>query len=325
MSEVTVKELAKVVGATPERLLEQLAEAGVSASSVDASVSDDDKMKLLAHLRKSRASGGEDEAKKPSSRITLKRRSQQEIKVGGSGRGGKTVAVEYRRRKTYVSRDEIQKGEDVAEPVPEEAPVSEAPSEPIEEKRPETPVEPDSIVEESDAEQAVTAEPSSEKHEPEAEAEQAPAEAPVAETPDEPSESAGESEPQASPEAEEGDDARKKSRLRIVAMPEEAPGIPVSADEGKPKRGGKHGGKGRHARENAREELHLGAGAGRRRKKGKKGAASKTAVATRHTSRSRPPRSFATSMFPSRSRSRNWPNAWPSRASTWSRSCSTWA
>ncbi|MBN2871276.1 MAG: translation initiation factor IF-2 [Halothiobacillaceae bacterium] len=283
MSEVTVKDLAKVVGATPERLLEQLAEAGVSASSVDASVSDDDKMKLLAHLRKSRASGGEDEAKKPSSRITLKRRSQQEIKVGGSGRGGKTVAVEYRRRKTYVSRDEIEKGEDVAEPVPEEAPVSEAPSEPIEEKRPETPVEPDSIVEESDAEQAVTAEPSSEKHEPEAEAEQAPAEAPVAETPDEPSESAGESEPQASPEAEEGDDARKKSRLRIVAMPEEAPGIPVSADEGKPKRGGKHGGKGRHARENAREELHLGAGAGRRRKKGKKGAASKTAVATRHT------------------------------------------
>lgn len=101
MSEVTVKELAKVVGATPERLLEQLAEAGVSASSVDASVSDDDKMKLLAHLRKSRSSG-EGEAKKPSSRITLKRRSQQEIKVGGGARGGKTVAVEYRRRKTYV-------------------------------------------------------------------------------------------------------------------------------------------------------------------------------------------------------------------------------
>src|SRR6056297_693121 len=100
MSEVTVKDLAKVVGATPERLLEQLAEAGVTVASVDASVSDEDKMKLLAHLRKSRASGGEGEAQKPSSRVTLKRRSQQEIKVGGAGRRrGKTVAVEYRRRK----------------------------------------------------------------------------------------------------------------------------------------------------------------------------------------------------------------------------------
>ncbi|MGM0516175.1 MAG: translation initiation factor IF-2, partial [Pseudomonadota bacterium] len=87
-------------------------------------------------------------------------------------------------------------------------------------------------------------------------------------------------------EGEDSDKPRqRKSRLRIVAMPEEAPGVPVSPDEDKAKRGGKHGGKGRHAREKAREELHLGAGAGRRRKKGKgkKGLASKTAVATRHT------------------------------------------
>ncbi|MGM0516176.1 MAG: translation initiation factor IF-2 associated domain-containing protein, partial [Pseudomonadota bacterium] len=126
MSEVTVKELAKVVGATPERLLEQLAEAGVPASSVDASVSDDDKMKLLAHLRKSRSSG-EGEAKKPSSRITLKRRSQQEIKVGGGGRSGKTVAVEYRRRKTYVPREELEESAK-AEQAAAEQPAEEAPA-----------------------------------------------------------------------------------------------------------------------------------------------------------------------------------------------------
>lgn len=284
MSEVTVKELAKVVGATPERLLEQLAEAGVSASSVDASVSDEDKMKLLAHLRKSRASGGEGEAKKPSSRITLKRRSQQEIKVGGAGRGGgKTVAVEYRRRKTYVPREEIEQGEEAEEPVEqavEEQPVSETPAEPVEEKQPEAPAE----AETAPAEEAAAEETPTEEAEPSeapAEPEEKPSEAEESKPAEEPESATAES-GEDEGESKEGAEGKKKSRLRIVAMPEEAPGIPVSADEGKPKRG-KHGGKGRHARENAREELHLGAGAGRRRKKGKKGAAAKTAVATRHT------------------------------------------
>jgi len=286
MSEVTVKELAKVVGATPERLLEQLAEAGVSASSVDASVSDEDKMKLLAHLRKSRASGGEGEAKKPSSRITLKRRSQQEIKVGGAGRGGgKTVAVEYRRRKTYVPREEIDQGEEAEEPVEqaaEEQPVSEAPAEPVEEKQPEAPAEAETApAEEAAAEEAPTEQAAAEPSEAPAEDEGKPTETEETKPAEEPESPTSESEEDEG-ESKESAEGKKKSRLRIVAMPEEAPGIPVSADEGKPKRG-KHGGKGRHARENAREELHLGAGAGRRRKKGKKGAAAKTAVATRHT------------------------------------------
>ncbi|MGM0689977.1 MAG: translation initiation factor IF-2 [Pseudomonadota bacterium] len=287
MSEVTVKDLAKVVGATPERLLEQLAEAGVTVASVEASVSDEDKMKLLAHLRKTRSSG-EGEAKSPSSRITLKRRSQQEIKVGGGARGGKTVAVEYRRRKTYVSRDEVESTEEAEQPteeVIESAAVEEQPA-----------VEVAPPVEEAPAEETPSATTGSESTErDEAPAEPEP-EQTVAEPADPTPEPVAEEKPVEEPAAEEAapaeqavsgdgegeDDGKRKSRLRIVAMPEEAPGIPVSADEGKPKRG-KHGGKGRHARENAREELHLGAGAGRRRKKGKKGAASKTAVATRHT------------------------------------------
>ncbi|MFW6041755.1 MAG: translation initiation factor IF-2 [Guyparkeria sp.] len=279
MSEVTVKELAKVVGATPERLLEQLAEAGVSASSVDASVSDDDKMKLLAHLRKSRSSG-EGEAKKPSSRITLKRRSQQEIKVGGGGRGGKTVAVEYRRRKTYVPREEIEQEPEAEKPVTEEAPTART-EEPEVEARP-VAEEPKPAAEEK-AEAEAPAEQAEEKAEAEAPAEEKPAES--EEKAAEAEEAAAEpAKGEESTEGKEEDEekGKPKSRLRIVAMPEEAPGIPVSQEEERHKRG-KHGGKGRHAREKAREELHLGAGAGRRRKKGKKGAASRTAVATRHT------------------------------------------
>ncbi len=101
MSEVTVKDLAKIVGATPERLLVQLAEAGVAASTVDSLINDGDKMKLLAHLRQH--SVGSTDAK--PNRITLQRKKQEEIKVGGGAARGKTVAVEYRSSKTYIARE----------------------------------------------------------------------------------------------------------------------------------------------------------------------------------------------------------------------------
>ncbi|HZJ81150.1 MAG TPA: translation initiation factor IF-2, partial [Guyparkeria sp.] len=291
MSEVTVKELAKVVGTTPERLLEQLAEAGVVVASVDASVGDDDKMKLLAHLRKSSAASGA-EAKKPSSRITLKRRSQQEIKVGGSGRGGsKTVAVEYRRRKTYVPREEIEAVDEVTEqPVAEEQPpVVETPAAPVVEEKvaegkqdvpaveTETEVAQDDeiVAEEAEAAEAVEPEPS-----------EVPAE--VAETPVEEKtpETAVEEESELTAAVDLDKDKdeppakaepKRRSRLRIVAMPEDAPGVPVSADERRPKRASK----GRSARGGGREELQLGAG--RRRTKGRRGAVARTDAATRHT------------------------------------------
>ena len=112
MSEVTVKDLAKIVGATPERLLVQLAEAGVAASSTDSLINDGDKMKLLAHLRQ-HAAGSVDA--KPN-RITLQRKKQEEIKVGGGAARGKTVAVEYRSSKPYVAREPVAPTPPVAAP-----------------------------------------------------------------------------------------------------------------------------------------------------------------------------------------------------------------
>ncbi|MDD3519416.1 MAG: translation initiation factor IF-2 N-terminal domain-containing protein, partial [Chromatiales bacterium] len=53
MADVTVKQLSEVVGTPVERLLEQLAEAGVSVSDADQTVTDDQKMQLLDYLRKS--------------------------------------------------------------------------------------------------------------------------------------------------------------------------------------------------------------------------------------------------------------------------------
>lgn len=70
MSEVTVKKLAEEVGTPVERLLSQLKEAGVEVSGEEAVISDEDKLKLLSHLRHSRASSGDDAEPK---RVTLKR------------------------------------------------------------------------------------------------------------------------------------------------------------------------------------------------------------------------------------------------------------
>ena len=52
MSEVTVRSLAKLVGTPVDRLLEQLAEAGMSFNSPDQVVTPTEKMKLLGFLRR---------------------------------------------------------------------------------------------------------------------------------------------------------------------------------------------------------------------------------------------------------------------------------
>jgi translation initiation factor IF-2 len=51
MAEVTVSELAKTVGASVERLLAQMKEAGLSHTSADAQVSDGEKQVLLGYLK----------------------------------------------------------------------------------------------------------------------------------------------------------------------------------------------------------------------------------------------------------------------------------
>ncbi|MEW6445876.1 MAG: translation initiation factor IF-2 [Pseudomonadota bacterium] len=98
----TVRQLADQVKTPVDRLLEQLKDAGVSASGPDAVISDEDKLKLLTHLR---ASHGKDAGAAQPSRITLKRRSQEELKVPAGAPGkSSTVNVEYRKKRTYVQR-----------------------------------------------------------------------------------------------------------------------------------------------------------------------------------------------------------------------------
>lgn len=101
MAEVTVKQLASVVGVPVERLLQQMKDAGLSHGGADDSVSDDERQTLLAHLKKSHGDSAETEAPK---RITLSRKTTSTLKVDSSGRK-KTVNVEVRKKRTYVKRE----------------------------------------------------------------------------------------------------------------------------------------------------------------------------------------------------------------------------
>ena len=107
MSQVTVRSLAALVGTPVEKLLEQLAEAGMKFSGPDQAVSSTEKLKLLGFLR--RAHGKNDAATEESAprQITLKRRKVEEITVP-AGKGKSTVAVEVRQKRTYVKRSEVE-------------------------------------------------------------------------------------------------------------------------------------------------------------------------------------------------------------------------
>ncbi|MEE4174868.1 MAG: translation initiation factor IF-2 N-terminal domain-containing protein, partial [Xanthomonadales bacterium] len=83
MSKVTVSQLAEVLNVSVDKLLDQLNQAGIEASSGDESVSNDDKKKLLAHLRESHGKS-ESDATAPR-QVTLKRRSHSELRIKGSG------------------------------------------------------------------------------------------------------------------------------------------------------------------------------------------------------------------------------------------------
>lgn len=111
MAQTTVKQLASEVGIPVERLITRLAEAGISASTESDGISDDDKLKLLRHLRDSGGSSGKSGGKlgtRKSGGVSLRRRSTSELKVntGRGGSTGRTVSVEVRKRRTYASRAE---------------------------------------------------------------------------------------------------------------------------------------------------------------------------------------------------------------------------
>ena len=108
MSEVTVGSLAKIVGLPVDKLLKQLADAGMEFSGPDQIVSSTEKIKLLGFLRRSHGRTEKPaEAAAAPKKITIARRKTEELTVASSGKSRTTVAVEVRQKRTYVKRDEV--------------------------------------------------------------------------------------------------------------------------------------------------------------------------------------------------------------------------
>jgi translation initiation factor IF-2 len=101
MSEVTVEKLAKVVGTPVDKLLEQMKEAGVHLTGADDAVSEEQKKALLAHLQKSH---GESDVSSSPKKITLSRSKKSSLKMSSKSGRTKSVAVEVRKKRTYVKR-----------------------------------------------------------------------------------------------------------------------------------------------------------------------------------------------------------------------------
>lgn len=107
MVDVTVKQLAHVVGIPVERLLTQLQDAGISIADETQTVNEDQKQVLLNHLK----TGGNKDTRQTPGRMTLQRKSVSQVTLGHDFHGGKTVSVEVRKKRVFVKEPIIQEPE----------------------------------------------------------------------------------------------------------------------------------------------------------------------------------------------------------------------
>jgi translation initiation factor IF-2 len=135
MTDVTIKQFAADVGIPVDRLMVQFAEAGIPVSDADATITNEQKRDLLAHLRKSHGKKMRLGFSEPR-QITLNRKTHSEIKVAGAGAGQiKTVSVEVRKKRTYIKRSVIEEESKLREVRPQEPITNRALLRAVEEER----------------------------------------------------------------------------------------------------------------------------------------------------------------------------------------------
>jgi translation initiation factor IF-2 len=101
--QTTIRKLAELVNTPVEKLLEQLAEAGMSFSGPDQVVTSIEKVKLLGFLKRSHGKSDSAADEAAPGKIVLNRSRKQEITVGGggkTGRGPSTIDVVVRKKVT---------------------------------------------------------------------------------------------------------------------------------------------------------------------------------------------------------------------------------
>src|SRR6202166_2718707 len=107
MADVTVAQFAEVLKVPVDRLLQQLDQAGIKVEGAEDMISEDAKHELLTHLRRSH---GHDESQGDAAprKITLRRKSQSELKLASPQGRARTVNVEVRSKRTYVKREVLE-------------------------------------------------------------------------------------------------------------------------------------------------------------------------------------------------------------------------
>ncbi|MEY3182775.1 MAG: Translation initiation factor [Pseudomonadota bacterium] len=116
MTGVTVEQLAESIGVPPEKLLQQLANAGVVVTGPNSLITDAQKVELLTYLKRDH---GDDAGAAPK-KITLRRKKVSEIKVQGPAGKKTTVSVVSKRRHVYVKKEAVAS-------IPVEEPITQAP------------------------------------------------------------------------------------------------------------------------------------------------------------------------------------------------------
>ena len=95
--DITVRQFADSISMSVDRLLKQMAAAGLPQTEAAEMVSSEQKREFLAHLQRRHGSGD-----RTTNRISLKRKSVGMLKVAGQGRTGHKVKIEVLKRRTYV-------------------------------------------------------------------------------------------------------------------------------------------------------------------------------------------------------------------------------
>jgi translation initiation factor IF-2 len=90
-----------------DRLLAQLDQAGIKVDGAEDMISEEAKHELLTHLRRSH---GRDDVQADAAprKITLRRKSQTELKLASPQGRARTVNVEVRSKRTYVKREVLE-------------------------------------------------------------------------------------------------------------------------------------------------------------------------------------------------------------------------
>ncbi|HMK86036.1 MAG TPA: translation initiation factor IF-2 [Steroidobacteraceae bacterium] len=107
MADVTVAQFAEVLKVPVDRLLQQLDQAGIKVDGAEDMISEDAKHELLTHLRRSH---GRNDAQADAAprKITLRRKSQSELKLASPQGRARTVNVEVRSKRTYIKREVLE-------------------------------------------------------------------------------------------------------------------------------------------------------------------------------------------------------------------------